>query len=163
MRIGQSHRDVAIILIGAFSRWINQLDETEIQKPRTKTLLKALRTNLKLAIDYGLAKSQSDLTASFMQTLIMSEGDKWIHNVVASVTIALRAGTRGKPVQTADSAVRKFATRELGRAELIASLEDYVANSTVDLLMMGAWNLALETIKDDSPLPVSAVSSSHCI
>ncbi len=83
----------------------------------------------------------------------MSEGDKWVLNVVANITIALRSGTSGEPVKAADSAVRKFATRELGRAELIASLEDYVANATIDLLMMAAWNLAIETVNDE-PLPV---------
>ncbi|KAF9075928.1 hypothetical protein BDP27DRAFT_1314741 [Rhodocollybia butyracea] len=154
MRIGQSHRDVAIILIGAFSRYINHLDDSELQKPRTKTLLKALRTNLKLAIDVGLAKSQSDLTASFMQTLIMSEGDKWIQAQVSNIVIAMRAGTTGQPVHTADATVRKFATRELGKAELIASLEDYVANATSDLLMMAAWTLALESIQGEA-IPIS--------
>ncbi|KIY73676.1 hypothetical protein CYLTODRAFT_416707 [Cylindrobasidium torrendii FP15055 ss-10] len=154
MRIGASHREVAIILLGAFSRWINNLDDVELAKPKTKTLLKALRTNLKLAIDYGLAQSQSDLTASFMQTLVMSEGDKWIHKVVANVVIALRAGTHGEPVQTANAAVRKFATRELGKADLIATLEDYVANATVDLLMMAAWDLVRESIRGpEEPLP----------
>lgn len=81
--------------------------------------------NLKLAIDYGLAKSQSDLTASFLQTLIMSEGEKWVYSQVATLCLALRApGDDGKPVQTADTAVRRFTTRELGKAELIATLED---------------------------------------
>jgi hypothetical protein len=83
-----------------------------------------LGTNLKLAIDYGLAKSQSDLIASFLQTLIMSEGDKWVMAQAASVSLALRGGTAGKPVTTAQSAVRKFATKELGKAGVIASLED---------------------------------------
>jgi hypothetical protein len=140
MRIGQSHRDVAIILLGAFSRYINHLSDEDIPKPRTRTLLKALRakfsfnhlvttqretgTNLKLAIDYGLSKSQSDLTASFMQTLIMSEGDKWIWAQVATISRALKDGTAGQPVKTADSVMRRFATRELGKAELIATLED---------------------------------------
>jgi hypothetical protein len=126
LRIGQgeSHKEVAIILLGAFSRWINHLDDADFHKPRTKSLLKALRANLKLAIDYGLSKSQVGLTASFFQALIMSEGDKWVSGQVASVSVALRAGTAGQPVQTADAAVRRFATKELGRAELIASLED---------------------------------------
>ncbi|KAG7449270.1 uncharacterized protein BT62DRAFT_945391 [Guyanagaster necrorhizus] len=146
MRIGQSHKDVAIILLGAFSRWVNHLDEADIQKPKTKALLKALRTNLKLAIDYGLAQSQSDLTASFLQTLIMSEGDKWVWAQVSNVSLALKAGTTGEPVKAASSAVRKFATKELGKAALIASLEDYVANATVDLLMMAAWSSSLDTI-----------------
>ncbi|KAL0570756.1 hypothetical protein V5O48_011199 [Marasmius crinis-equi] len=124
MRIGNSHREVAIVLLGAFSRFINHLDESDLQQPKTKTLLKALRTNLKLAIDFGLSKSQSDLTASFMQTLIMSEGDKWVANRISDIMLALRAGTAGEPVQAAETAVRKFATRELGKAELIATLED---------------------------------------
>jgi len=37
---------------------------------------------------------------------------------------------------------------------LIASLEDYVANATADLLMMGAWTIALQSFKGD-PLPSS--------
>ncbi|KAL0949734.1 hypothetical protein HGRIS_009774 [Hohenbuehelia grisea] len=149
MRIGQSHRDVAIILLGAFSRWVNHLEDTEIARPKTRVILKALRTNLKLAIDYGLAKAQSDLTASFLQTLIMSEGDKWVRDQAFNVALALRAGTAGKPVQTADAAVRRFATRELGKADLIASLEDYVANATGDLLILGAWGLVIEIIPLD--------------
>ncbi len=81
-------------------------------------------TNLKLAIDFGLAKSQVDLTASFMQTLIMSEGDKWVWEQVTSVSRALKVDSSSKPVQEAEAAVRRFATRELGKADLIASLED---------------------------------------
>ncbi|KAK1236745.1 hypothetical protein PQX77_000101 [Marasmius sp. AFHP31] len=155
MRIGNSHKEVAIVLLGAFSRYINYLDESDLQKPKTKTLLKALRANLKLAIDFGLSKSQSDLTASFMQTLIMSEGDRWVNNRISDVSLALKAGTSGEPVRLAETAVRKFATRELGKAELIATLEDYVANATVDLLMMAGWSIASETVKSAEPLPLS--------
>jgi hypothetical protein len=54
----------------------------------------------------------------------MSEGDKWVWAQVSNVSLALRAGTAGQPVQTAQAAIRKFATRELGKAEIIASLED---------------------------------------
>ena len=138
MRIG--HQDVAIVLLGAFSRYINNLQDDEMSLPRTKTRLKALRksarnpycmyltatagTNLKLAIDYGLQKSQSDLIASFLQTLIMSEGDKWVEAQVASVAGSLREGTIGKPVGNAESTVRKFATKQLGKAESIAALQD---------------------------------------
>lgn len=42
MRIGQSHTEVAIILLGAFSRWINHLDDNEVQLPKTRVILKAL-------------------------------------------------------------------------------------------------------------------------
>ncbi|KAF5369836.1 hypothetical protein D9758_001133 [Tetrapyrgos nigripes] len=154
MRIGKSHNDVAIILLGAFSRYINHLTDEDVKKPGTRAFLKALRANLKVAIDYGLAKSQSDLIASFMQTLIMSEGDKWIIGQINSIGLALRAGTAGEPVQAASAAVRKFATRELGKADLIAALEDYVANATADLLMLAAWSLALESIQAE-PIPLS--------
>lgn len=41
MRIG--NQDVAIILLGAFSRYINHLQDEEMALPRTKTRLKALR------------------------------------------------------------------------------------------------------------------------
>ncbi|KAF7776230.1 hypothetical protein Agabi119p4_4623 [Agaricus bisporus var. burnettii] len=115
IRLG--YKDVSIILLGAFSRWINNLEDEDIQKPSTITLLKALRINLKLAIDEGLAKHQSDLISSFMQTLIMSEGDKW---------------------------------KRLGKADLIASLEDYIANATADLLMMSAWSNVLKYIEGEN-------------
>ena len=80
--------------------------------------------NLKLAIDYGLITSQSALIASFLQTLIMSEGDKWVRAQVHSVAMALKMKLAGKPVEHAQAAVRSFATKQLGKAEMIASLED---------------------------------------
>ncbi|KAF8165428.1 hypothetical protein B0H34DRAFT_689148 [Crassisporium funariophilum] len=147
--IRTGNKDVAIVLLGAFSRWVNYLEDGDIRQPQTQSYLKALRVGLKLAINEGLAKSQSELIASFMQTLIMSEGDKWVWAQVSTVSRALSAGTEGQPVQVAGAAVRKFATKELGRAELIASLEDYVSNATVDLLMMGAWSLVLQSVKGD--------------
>lgn len=59
-----------------------------------------------------------------MQTLIMSEGDQWVVNQVTDVSLALRSGTAGKPVSVAQRAVRRFATKELGKAKSIAALED---------------------------------------
>lgn len=145
--IRTGNKDVAIVLLGAFSRWVNYLEDADIRKPQTQSYLKALRVGLKLAINEGLAKSQSDLIASFMQTLIMSEGDKWVYSQASTVSRALNTGTEGKPVRVAGEAVRKFATKELGKADLIASLEDYVANATADLLMFGAWANVLQSIK----------------
>ena len=43
MRIGPSHRDVTILLVGALSRWVNHLEDEELEKLKTKQLLKALR------------------------------------------------------------------------------------------------------------------------
>ena len=81
-------------------------------------------TNLRLAIDCGLELAQSDLIAPFMQTLIMSEGDRWILLQAQLVAHALRNGPAGNPVKMAEATIRTFATRELGQADLIASLED---------------------------------------
>ncbi|KAF8639825.1 hypothetical protein AX17_001081 [Amanita inopinata Kibby_2008] len=82
-----------------------------------------------------------------MQTLIMSEGDKWVWEQATAVSRSLKADSSGKPVQQAEAAVRRFATKELGKADLIASLEDYVANATADLVILGAWSLVLESVK----------------
>jgi len=43
MRIGKSHHDVAITLIGAYSRYINRLEEGDFTKPETRSLLVSLR------------------------------------------------------------------------------------------------------------------------
>ena len=59
-----------------------------------------------------------------MQTLIMSEGEKWVKDQTVAIAIALRSGTEGRPVSTAETSIRKFATRELGRANYISALED---------------------------------------
>ncbi|KAF7301345.1 hypothetical protein MIND_00699700 [Mycena indigotica] len=133
----------------AFSRWVNHLEDDQMENPKTKVILKALRTNLRLGIDYGLTSHASDLTASFLQTLIMSQGEVWVLGQASNVALALRAGTEGQPVATADAAVRKFATRELGKADLIATLADYIANATADLLMLGAWSIASEILGVD--------------
>ncbi|KAN0131488.1 hypothetical protein V8E53_010865 [Lactarius tabidus] len=152
MRIGRSHHEVAILLLGAFSRYINHLEEADFAKKETRSLLVSLRGSLKVAIDYGLQSSQSDLLASFLQTLVMSEGDTWIREQVKLVGTALRRGPSARPVEVARSTIKRVATRALGKAPLIADLEDYISNATVDLLMMAAWNLALESFPGE-PIP----------
>lgn len=88
------------------------------------TNVRATEINLKWAIDFGLQTSQNDLLASFMQTLIMSEGDHWVHEQIVFVAHALQEGVEGKPVQVAEHSVRKFASKELKKAEYIAALDD---------------------------------------
>lgn len=80
--------------------------------------------SLKVAIDYGLQSSQSDLLASFLQTLVMSEGDTWIQDQVKLVGTALRQGPSACPVEIARTSVKRVATHALGKAPLIADLED---------------------------------------
>ncbi|TFK28817.1 hypothetical protein FA15DRAFT_664883 [Coprinopsis marcescibilis] len=151
IRVG--HRDVAIVLLGAFSRWINRLEDQDISKAQVQSQLKTLRVGLKLAINEGLAHSQPDLIASFMQTLVMSEGDAWIWAQVSLIARALSGNADEKPVQTAGAAVRKFTTKELGKASIIATVEDYIANATADLLMMGAWSIVLQSVPAADGLP----------
>lgn len=43
---------------------------------------------------------------------------------VLSIGGALREGTAGRPVEQAQNTVRKFATKQLGKADAIAALED---------------------------------------
>lgn len=43
MRIGKSHSEVTIIILGALSRWVNNLPDEEVNLPKTKVLLRALR------------------------------------------------------------------------------------------------------------------------
>ena len=87
-------------------------------------LILAPGSSLKVAIDYGLQSSQSDLLASFMQTLVMSEGDIWIQEQVKLVGRALRQGPSARPVDVARTSVKRVATHALGKAPLIADLED---------------------------------------
>lgn len=54
----------------------------------------------------------------------MSEGDKWVSAQAAGIAGILREGNTGKPVQNAVSTVKKFATKQLGKAEAIATLDD---------------------------------------
>lgn len=152
MRIGRSHHDVAITLLGAFSRYINHLEAEDFVKQETRSLLVSLRSSLKVAIDYGLQSSQSDLLASFLQTLVMSEGDTWIQEQAKLVGTALRQGPSARPVEVARTSVKRVATHALGKAPLIADLEDYISNATLDLLMMAAWNLALASFPGE-PIP----------
>jgi hypothetical protein len=84
-------------------------------------------TNLKQAIDHGLQTSQSELISSFLQTLVMSEGERWVNEQVSGVATALRGGSGMQPVEMARESVRSFATRQLKRlpkGQAIASLED---------------------------------------
>jgi hypothetical protein len=54
----------------------------------------------------------------------MSEGDKWVWKQTASLCRTLREGPSGKPIEAAEKAIRSFTTKELGKADLIAALED---------------------------------------
>ncbi|KAI0069088.1 hypothetical protein BV25DRAFT_1910794 [Artomyces pyxidatus] len=155
MRIGDSHKDIAIILLGTYSRFVNNLEDEDFQRPENAATIRLLKGNLFAAIKQGYQRSQTDLIPSYVQVLVMSEGSKWMNDTVGHVAEALRRGPERQPVERAHSAIRSFALFEFGKAPFLAGLEDYFGNAAVDLLMMAAWSLVGRSIKLAEPIPRS--------
>jgi hypothetical protein len=61
MRIGQSHRDVAIVLLGAFSRYVNYLQDDEIALPQTRIILKALRMLFSIDLQLQISRQPNKI------------------------------------------------------------------------------------------------------
>jgi len=158
MRLGKSHGDITILLTGALSRWVNSLPSDTPPDKATQATLRGLQSNLKLAVNYSLASSQTELLSSYLQVIVMSEGDKWIRETSQAVGLALRSGPSAKPVATALQAIRSFATaelRNLSRIDAIASLDDFIGNATNDLICMGLWGVITDTLPGEA-LPLYA-------
>jgi hypothetical protein len=124
MRCGEKWGETVIVLVGALSRWVNHLEDAAELTQEEKGVLKALRINLKAGIDFGLQSHQTTLISSYLQVLIMSDGDQFIHKAAGDLTLAWRQGPPSKPVALAGQLVRKFMTKELQNAEGIAAVED---------------------------------------
>ncbi|KAJ9120125.1 hypothetical protein QFC22_003023 [Naganishia vaughanmartiniae] len=144
--------------------YVNHLDESDFQKKETIGVLRQLRLNLKLAIDNSLLpESDPSLLSSYLQVLIMSEGDVWLHKAVHEVSLAIRLspyiiGTEldssSGPVHRADSMVRDFCTKELRNVQGgTFGVEAYIANAVMDLVIMATWSLIIEQIPEAEPLP----------
>ncbi|KAJ6459176.1 hypothetical protein C8R47DRAFT_1328019 [Mycena vitilis] len=136
---GASHRGVALLLLGMFSRYINHLSDEDFDAPATRETLRLLRVNFTLAMNRGVMQADTTVAASFLQVYIMSKGQAWLSDTVLHISIALRSTTPGEAVTLAGHAVRRYAGKTLRKDEIIAALEDYIGNATADLLMMGAW------------------------
>jgi hypothetical protein len=115
---------------------------------------------LKLAIDNTLLPSSSsssaNLLSSYLQVLIMSEGDSWLYQTIHELSLLLRNPDlhSSKPVQSAENMVRAFCTKELrGVKGGVSGVEEYIANAGLDLVIMGTWSLAAGQIGVDL-LPV---------
>lgn len=105
----------------------NLPDDVTKVTPQMNGLIRAVRANLKLAIDASLNTNQTDLISSYLQIIIMSEGEKWIWDQTQNVALALRAGKSARPVKTARTAVTNFATkqlRQLNKGNTLASVEE---------------------------------------
>ena len=87
----------------------------------------------------------------------MSSGDKWVISASHTVALALRAGPSGKPVATAERLVDKWVGRELKQKE-IASVGEYLANLTGDLVMLGCWSVATDKVLHGEAIPLYYVA-----
>ncbi|KAJ9476710.1 hypothetical protein PHBOTO_000394 [Pseudozyma hubeiensis] len=109
--LGKGWESVSIVLVGALSKFVNQLpdDEDEYENapsaatsiggavvkvkkpkklqldPRTMARLRKIRVNLKLAIDHSIFQDQTSLLASYLQVLVMSEGSPFLHSAIEDV------------------------------------------------------------------------------
>lgn len=138
----------------------------ELSSARHRSLTSLLQ--LKLAIDNSLLPtSDPSLLSSYLQVLIMSEGDIFLNKCIHEVSLAIRlssyiVGTpaldvSAGPVHRADAMVREFCTKELRSVQGgTFGVEAYIANACMDLVIMGTWALIIEQIPEAEPLPVGA-------
>lgn len=179
----QRSKDMAIVITGAISRRVNQLtDEADEQasggssggtvarqlQQAHSSELRSIRATLRLALAHGLANDQTDLCASYLQVVVMSEGARFVRGAASDVALALRstpattaseargggAGAveeeRKRPVESAYKLVTRWASKELKDAFLLASVADYVANSTWDILLFALWNTVAEIVQPNA-------------
>ncbi|GAA5999917.1 hypothetical protein JCM10207_005971 [Rhodosporidiobolus poonsookiae] len=150
MRLGKSHAEIAIILVGAMSRKVNDTtdDELAMMQPSTKATLRAIRANLKIAITASLSPVSNDtsLLSSFLQVLLMLEGTRFLQSAAQELSLALRSPpTVGKPVSTAQAQVHRFFSRELKERQ-VASVDEFAANAAGDLVMLGLWGVVMDQL-----------------
>ncbi|KAF8707764.1 hypothetical protein RHS03_03757, partial [Rhizoctonia solani] len=152
VRIG--YTDMAILILGMFSRWINYLDEEDFSRKKVMINLNAIRINLRFAITQGLQHNQPNLISSYLQTIVMSHGEAWLKASISDVARELNQGSEGKPAHMAITSIKNFFTRELAKADSIITVDEYVANAGCDLLMLGAWNIAMQKLPNAKAIPL---------
>lgn len=157
MRMGKSHHDMAIVLVGAMSRRVNDTtdDQLAAKDPATLATLRALRANLKIAISASLSGPDGDtsLLSSFLQVIVMLEGNKFLQSSTATLSLALRSPLASKPVSAAHQLMLKWVSRELAAAH-IASVEEYLANAVGDLVLLGIWSIVQDQIRAAESIPL---------
>ncbi|SCV71867.1 BQ2448_4561 [Microbotryum intermedium] len=157
MRHGPSHQEVAILITGALSKQVNELadlpPESFSRNDATKALLRGIRVNLKLAITQGLISEDTSLLASFLQVIVMSEGEKWLQKAGHDVALACRAGPPGRPVSAATTLIDKWVSRELQKTQ-IAAVGEYVSNSIGDLVLLGLWSIVMDILPKEEMMPL---------
>ena len=72
----------------------------------------------------------------------MSEGDAFLYRTIADLVLLLRDPSSA-PVKVAEETVRRFCTKELrGVQGGVSDVEEYIANASLDLIIMSVWSLA---------------------
>ncbi|KAN0065592.1 hypothetical protein ACQY0O_000710 [Thecaphora frezii] len=155
--LGPGWEGVAVVLVGALSKWVNMLPDDEDQQEQAKgkaptrteldqktvARLRKVRVNLKMAIEYSVVREQTRLVASYVQVLVMSEGTPFLLNTISSLQHTLLSPSPSSSVVgQARSSILQFVTDALRhKANRVAAVQDYVANATLDLVLMAVWDL----------------------
>lgn len=156
MRLGKTHQDIAILLVGAMSRKVNDVtdDELEMMNPYTKSSLRALRASLKIAITASLASTDTSLISSFLQVVVMSEGSRWLLASSQTLSLAFRTGPSARPIETAEKIMLKWVSRELKEAQ-VSAVGEYTANGIWDMCLLGMWSVVTDQLGSRvEPLPL---------
>ena len=83
----------------------------------------------------------------------MLEGTKFLHASTQTLSLALRAPLVSKPVETARRAMHKWVSREL-KEKQVASVEEYLANATGDLVLLGLWSIVMDQVREAEEVPL---------
>lgn len=156
--LGPKHERVCLFIVGALSRYVNNLPEDKPLDSTQKEMLRKVRSNLKLAMDQSLFQDDTSLVASYLQVLVMSEGVAWLEHAIKTVKYELQAwlngpqrrgGIEAQPLSVAHDSIEVFLTmhmrtRRKKERVVVAAVDDYVANASSDLVLLALWSLLLE-------------------
>ena len=127
---------MVVVLVGIMSAWVNRLDPATLATPQGRETLNKVRGNLHLAIRFALAHHVHAALASYVQTLVMSQGDAWLQETVRAIATAVAKGPMRDALGHAERAMQRFIVDALKDGGVM-EVEDYRLNATTDLLMMG--------------------------
>lgn len=164
--LGPKHERVCLFIVGALSRYVNNLPEDKPLDSTQKEMLRKVRSNLKLAMDQSLFHDDTSLVASYLQVLVMSEGFTWLEHAIKTVKYELQAwlngpqrcsGIEAQPLSVAHDSIEIFLTmhmrmRRKKERVVVAAVDDYVANASSDLVLLALWSV----LPEHSELPLYA-------
>ncbi|KAJ7106680.1 hypothetical protein C8R44DRAFT_987300 [Mycena epipterygia] len=88
---GTSHRGIALLLLGMFSRYVNHLADADFALPDARETLRLLRVNFALAMARGVLHADTTLAASFLQTAKADEIVASLEDYIGNATADLLA------------------------------------------------------------------------